>query len=207
MFDYAENIARIAADRAINATTESTARKVASGHTVRAIEGLARNRATMSSQPADWDTQPFLLGTPDGVIDLETGKRLDPKREHRITKSTAVVPADTSAGAEQWLMALHLIYRDDAEMVEYVQKKAGYALTADVREDSVDVPFGPGGNGKTLVFGTLTGIMGDYAHVMAAEALMETYGERHPEELARLVGVRLAIASEISEGKTGTSRA
>jgi putative DNA primase/helicase len=36
---------------------------------------------------------------------------------------------------------------------------------------------------------------------MAAEALMETYGERHPEELARLEGIRLAIASEIPEGR------
>jgi putative DNA primase/helicase len=37
---------------------------------------------------------------------------------------------------------------------------------------------------------------------MAAEALMETYAPRHPEELARLQDVRLAIASEIPEGRT-----
>jgi putative DNA primase/helicase len=202
--DYAENVARRAAGRALRGAKggEAIGGRVASAHTIRAIEGLAKNRSTLSSEPKDWDADTMLLGTPDGVINLETGRRLDPKREYRITKSTAVMPADSSGGATKWLMALHLIYQGDESLIEYIQKLIGYACTGDVREDLIAIAFGRGGNGKTLVWSTAARILETYAHVMAAEALMETYAPRHPEEIARLQGVRLAIASEIPEGKT-----
>jgi D5 N terminal like len=108
VLDFAETVARAAAGRALldvnlKSAAESTARRVASAHTARAIESMARNRSSLSSEPKDWDANPLLLGTPDGVWDLETSRRLDPKREFRITKSTAVVPAETSDGAVQWL--------------------------------------------------------------------------------------------------------
>jgi putative DNA primase/helicase len=203
VLDFAETVGRAAAGRAMYTMRngERVANRVASAHTFRAIESTARNRSSLSSEPKDWDADPFLLGTPNGVVDLRTGKLLEPKREYRITKSTAVTPADTSAGAVRWLKALHLIYQDDEEQIEHVQKLLGYCCTGDVREDLIAVAIGKGGNGKTVVWATAARILGTYAHVMAAEALMETYAPRHPEELARLQGVRLAIASEIFEGK------
>lgn len=202
-FDLAENIGREAGARAELSIKngEALARHLASHHTAKAIVALAGKRASLSSTRKDWDSQPLLLGTPDGVIDFESGKRLDPKREYRITKSTAVVPAETSDGAVNWRMALDLIYQSDQAMISHVQKLLGYSATADVREDTVVVPHGRGGNGKTLVFGTAAKVLGTYAHSLAAEALMETYGERHPEELARLEGVRMALGSEIPAGR------
>ena len=99
------------------------------------------------------------------------------------------------------MLALRLIYQDDESAISYIQKWLGYAATGDVREDQVGAPIGPGGNGKTLVFGTARQVLGTYAHSMAAEALMETYGSAIPEELVRLMGVRMALASEIAEGR------
>jgi putative DNA primase/helicase len=95
---------------------------------------------------------------------------------------------------------LNLIYRGDLEQIEHIQKLLAYFATGDVQEDLIAVAIGPGGNGKTLIWNTAANILGTYAHFMAAEALMETYAPRHPEELARLQGVRWAIASEIPEG-------
>ena len=203
VLDIAEDVGRAAATKALYTLKngERTANRLTSAHTFRAIESIARNRSSLSSEPRDWDADPFLLGTPDGVIDLRTGNRLDPKREYRITKSTAVVPAESSADAVQWLKALALIYQGDAEQIEYVQKVLGYCCTGDVREDLIAVATGKGGNGKTVVWATAARILGTYAHMLAAEALMETYAARHPEELARLQGMRLWLASEIPEGK------
>jgi len=206
VFDIAETVARAVAVKAmydpkLKSAAESTARRLASAHTFKAIESIAKNRNSLSSEPKDWDADPFLLGTPDGVIDLRTGNRLDPKREYRITKSTAVVPAKTSDDADQWMKALDLIYQGDAEQIEHVQKVLGYCSTGDVREDLIAVATGRGGNGKTVVWATAARILGTYAHVLAAEALMETSAARHPEELARLQGMRLWLASEIPEGK------
>jgi putative DNA primase/helicase len=95
---------------------------------------------------------------------------------------------------------LHLIYENDEGRIDFLQKYFGYCATGDVREDLLLIALGRGGNGKTLIFGTGVGIFGTYGHVMAAEALMKVYGVRHPEELVRLIGVRLAIASEIQDG-------
>lgn len=203
IFYFAENVARAACAvaEATMRCPQSITNRLASAHTHRAIEYIARHRSSLSSEPSEWDANPFLLGTPDGVIDLESGKRLDPKREYRITKSTAIVPADTSDGAVRWKKALELIYQGDAEQIEHVQKLLGYCSSGDVREDLIGVATGKGGNGKTLIWGTATRILGTYGHVMAAEALMETYAPRHPEELARLQGARLILASEIPEGK------
>jgi putative DNA primase/helicase len=138
---------------------EGTARSIAGYSHYSAIEKTARFRRSFRSKPNDWDRQPFLIGTPDGVVDIENGgRRLDPKREYYMTRSTLVAPADTSDGATQWHMALALIYRLNPEMIPFIQELGGYALTGDVREEIIPVAFGPGGNGKTVVFNTLLNI-------------------------------------------------
>lgn len=50
-------------------------------------------------------------------------------------------------------------------------------------------------------FGTIQAVMGDYSQTIPVEALMVTRNERHPTEIARLRGVRLAVGSETERGK------
>jgi putative DNA primase/helicase len=165
---------------------------------------VADYRRAFRGKRTDWDKHPFLLGTPTGVIDLaDDGKRLINMRDYQITRSTLVDPANDSRGAVKYLTALKMIYKRNPEVIDFLQEFGGYCPTADVREDILVVAFGTGGNGKTVVFKPLTDVAGTYAHVMAVESVMETTRPPHPEDMARLERVRLAIVPEIPENAAG----
>ena len=58
-----------------------------------------------------------------------------------------------------------------------------------------------GGNGKSVLFGTVNGVMGDYAAVLPTIMLMVNYNEPHPTTIAGLRGARLVTAQEVPPGK------
>ena len=57
-----------------------------------AVERLAKADRRLAATVDQWDANPWVLGTPGGVIDLRTGKvRLSAPTDY-MTKITAVVP-------------------------------------------------------------------------------------------------------------------
>jgi putative DNA primase/helicase len=60
---------------------------------------------------------------------------------------------------------------------------------------------GTGGNGKGTFLNTLVGILGDYATVADTSTFVASRGERHPTDVAHLVGARLVVAQETQEGR------
>jgi putative DNA primase/helicase len=69
-FDRAHLIARDAAFEAGDAARA----KIASAHTVAAIQALARADRRIAATPEQWDRDPWLLNTPAGIIDLRSGR-------------------------------------------------------------------------------------------------------------------------------------
>ena len=61
--------------------------------------------------------------------------------------------------------------------------------------------WGEGGNGKGVFFNTLAYVLADYAKVAAPDLLLETQSDRHPTDMAMLMGARLVIASEVPRGR------
>ncbi len=177
--------------------------KLRSAQTVRQVVGLARSNDAQAAQVAQWDRDPWLLGTPGGTVDLRTGEVRDASPEDYITKATAVVPAPQGTPTPpRWAAFLERIMGGNEEQVGYMQRFAGYALTGSIREHAFVFGHGTGANGKGVFTGTLQGVLGDYALTVPTEMLMVTRGEHHPTELARLRGVRLAIGSETEVGRT-----
>jgi len=86
-------------------------------------------------------------------------------------------------------------------MVSYLQRLAGYCLTGSVREHAFMFVWGPGGNGKSVFLNVIAEILGDYAKQAAMETFMASTGDRHPTELAALMGARLVLANEVEEGR------
>ena len=70
--------------------------------------------------------------------------------------------------------------RNDAELIGYLQRTAGYCLTGAVSEHALFFIHGGGGNGKGVFINTLTHIVGDYATVASMEALTAGKNDRHP---------------------------
>jgi putative DNA primase/helicase len=120
------------------------------------------------------------------------------KRSDHITKITGTV-----AGGQcpQWHKFLSRIMAGDGDLVAYLQRVVGYALTGSTREHALFFGYGTGGNGKGVFLNTLTAILGDYAAVAPMETFLFSHQERHPTDLAGLRGARLVCSQEVEEGR------
>jgi putative DNA primase/helicase len=172
--------------------------KIGSAKTVNAIQWLARADRRHAAIVKQWDTDPWLLNTPTGTIDLHTGALREHKRSDHITKITGTV-----AGGQcpQWHKFLSRIMAGDGDLVAYLQRVVGYALTGSTREHALFFGYGTGGNGKGVFLNTLTAILGDYAAVAPMETFLFSHQERHPTDLAGLRGARLVCSQEVEEGR------
>jgi putative DNA primase/helicase len=117
-----------------------------------------------------------------------------------LSRRTATTPTDAIV-CPRWLEALEQIFAADGELIEYVQRPAGYTLTGLVSEQILFFLFGWGGNGKNIVAETLAGVLCDYAIVAPMSLLLEQRHEQHPTELAVLRGARMALGSEVDPGR------
>jgi len=90
-YDEARKICR-AASAECNGT-EAEKKGLASAKTVAAVVSLARSDRRMAATIDQWDADPWVLNTPDGVIDLRTGKM-------KLAPHTKPVPIDNSFVAD-----------------------------------------------------------------------------------------------------------
>lgn len=168
--------------------------------TAGAVERFARADQRLSVTANVWDSDPWLLGTPSGIVDLRTGEHRPAEAADYMTKLTAVAPAD-SAEPDLWLKFLEQATQANWELIRFLQQIAGYCLTASIREHALFYLYGPGGNGKGVFEHTIKSVMGDYALIAPMDLFTEAQGERHPTELAMLRGARLVAAEEVEQGR------
>lgn len=164
------------------------------------VETFARNDPAFAVTIEAWDKDPFLLGTPDGTVDLRTGKMRAPDPVDGITKLTSVSPS-ISADCPLWLKFLDESTGADTELIRLLQQWCGYCLTGDTREHALVFIYGGGGNGKSVFLNTVSHIMCDYATMAAMDTFTASRSDKHPTDLAMLRGARLVTASETEEGK------
>ena len=108
--------------------------------------------------------------------------------------------ARRSRSPPTWNAFLDPVTDGDAELIAFLQRVVGYALTGVTREHALFFLYGTGANGKGTFLNTLTGILGDYAH-RAHRDLHGVTSDRHPTDLAGLRGARLVTAVETEEGR------
>jgi putative DNA primase/helicase len=193
-FSEARTICREAAS---GSRSTKVAAKVKSAVTVAAVERLARADRRHAATADQWDVDPWLLNTPSGTVDLHTGKLRPAHRDDYMTKSTAVAPA---GGCPLWRAFLERIFRD-LELIKFVQRSLGYALTGSTSAHALFFSYGTGANGKGTLINTVTAILGDYASVAPMETFTARFGERHPTDLAMLRGARLVASQETEQGR------
>ncbi|MCW2218314.1 putative DNA primase/helicase [Bradyrhizobium japonicum] len=164
------------------------------------VEKFARTDRAFAVTSEIWDCNTYLLGTPEGVVDLRTGEIRPALPEDYITKLTSVAPA-AKPDCPRWMQFLREATNDDQPLINFLQAFAGYMLTGDTKEHSLLFIYGGGGNGKSVFQNTCAGIMGDYAKTAAMETFVASSTDKHPTDLAMLHGARLVTASETEEGR------
>jgi len=111
------------------------------------LEKLAKPR--LGIHLTDFDAHPMQLCVENGVIDLATGKLLDPEPSMHHSKMAGVA-YDAYANCPRFMQFLKDIFPDDPELLEYVQKVAGYTLTGSTKEQCLFMLLGGGANGSQL---------------------------------------------------------
>jgi len=160
----------------------------------KAVEAVLRTRPGLSVTSDRFDCADFMLGTPEGVIDLRTGEFLPPDPRHLVSKMTSVGP-DFSMTTPNFNTFLEDITNGDQGLKDYLQKAAGYCLTGDTSEQIVLFLHGRGGNGKGVFVRLIAGCLGEYAHRAEPETFVQGFS-RHPTEIAAMHGARLVYCSE-----------
>ena len=193
-FDQVRKICRAAA-----ADTKSDgAMGLASAKKVAAVHTLSRADRRLAAVVDQWDADPWLLNTPEGAVDLRTGRTRPHRPEDYQTRITSAAPG---GDCPLWRGFLHRVTGGDAQLQLYLQRLAGYCLTGLTREHVFAFLYGAGANGKSVFITTLAGILNDYATVAPIETFIASHTERHPTDLASLRGARLVTAVETEAGR------
>jgi putative DNA primase/helicase len=111
---------------------------------------------------------------------------------------------DAKAVCPRWLQFLTEITGSDPEVVAFLQRGAGYALTGDTRDQHLFVAYGTGANGKTTFLNLLNALLSDYSRTVPPEVLMANryQGSSGPrEDILRLKGSRLVLTTEVGDGR------
>jgi P4 family phage/plasmid primase-like protien len=161
---------------------------------------LTLARSAMQIRVEECDSDPYLLNTPGGIVDLNSGETGPHDPAEHCVKITGYAPADT-AHSELWDGFLDTVTQRDKELQRYIQTIAGAALLGRVYTESIVIAHGSGANGKSTLFNAFYAVLGSYAGKVPAEALVTSRGTSHKNTLAELLGKRLVIASETEEGQ------
>ena len=176
--------------------------KLAKAATAAAVERFAQADRVFAVTSRIWDADPWVLGTPEGTVDLRTGNVFPANRHDFITKIATVFPASQGEASHPlWSRFIEESTDGNEELQRYLQQMAGYSLTGDTREHALFFVYGPGGNGKSVFLNTLVNILGDYACTSAMDTFTASGTDRHPTDLAMLKGARLVSVSETEEGR------
>lgn len=177
---------------------EQMARKLCSQRTITAVEKLARTDPRIAETGNVWDRGPMILNTPNGIIDLATGEL---KSHDAALLLTRIAGASPQGSCPRWLRFLKEVTGGNQDLVDYLQRVAGYCLTGSMSEQVFFFLHGTGANGKSIFISTLSDVLGDYAATAPLNTFASANSERHPTDLAGLATARAVFVTETEQGK------
>ena len=194
VFTLARNLCREAASQANKGSAAIASRKK-----VAAVEQMVRSDQRLVVTIDELDADPWMLNTPTGTLDLRTGQLRNHSQDDKLTKITGAAPEKLPTPV--WEAFLARVTNNKPELIGFIKRVSGYALTGLTREHALFFLFGRGANGKSTLINVLIDCLGDYHKTAPIETFTASTSERHPTDLASLRGARLVTATETEEGR------
>jgi len=161
---------------------------------IRAAIEMAKTRVQIPLARLDADDH--LLGVQNGVLNLDT-LELEPNARDLYITRQANVTFDPQATCPKFDAFLNQTFGEDEFLIKYVTGYLGYCLSGRTSRQEFHMFSGDGANGKSTVISVMQQLMSDYARSMLSSTMFEgASGEQGNYDLARLTGVRLAVAQE-----------
>lgn len=171
----------------------------------RGIESMiALAQSEVPILPDDLDKDKWLFNCANGVVNLKTGEFLKHNRDFYMSKISPI-SYDPAAKCPLWMKFLEDIMQDEdgnvkQDLINFLQKSIGYALTGDTSEQVIFFLYGTGKNGKSTFLDTIRHLFGDYGKQASTESFTVRKNDSARSDLAALKGARLVGASESEEG-------
>lgn len=206
------------------AALEMARRAEGGGNSARAAGAVRTAKNRLRIEPEQLDTEPTLMGTPCGVMDLDDGELVaekesyygyndiaddSPAERFNVTKKAGGIPQcmfsrdDDIDPDLRWGKFVLEVCNGDADLASYLQRALGYSMLGGNPEECMFVAYGPTTrNGKDTLLESVKGAMGEYAGTAERTFLSRRRGEGSgPDEaLASLVGKRLVTIDEPPKG-------
>lgn len=160
----------------------------------------ARSEPGIPVLPEKLDRDKWLFNVLNGTLDLRTGK-LHPHRRADLITKVAPVKYDPDVFYPTWWEFLKQITAGSDELMDFLQKAVGYALTGSTREQCIFFLYGLGANGKSTFLDVIQTLLGDYAKRAAMETFLVKKFQPIPNDLADLRGARLVSGVEAEAGR------
>lgn len=196
LVDFAKELETDSGDK--QAALRHAASSLSAGR-IEAMPRLAKSDPRVAIRGGEFDTDPWLLNTPSGTVDLRTGESYEHRRTDYLAKITGT-GYDSNASADYWRQWVLWAMGGREDLAEFLQRAVGYAITGDTSEQVFFLLHGKGANGKTTFLTVMELILGDYAYHAEPDLLTPKDGA-HPTGVADLHGRRFVVASETREGK------
>ena len=161
---------------------------------------LAQTEPELARSIDEFDSEPWLLPVKNGVVDLRN-KSFRKVSNDDFYLNVCPVSYDASAECPQWDAFLALV-QPDRPMRLYLKKLAGLTLVGSAAPELIIFLYGIAGSGKSTFVNTIMRVLGrDLAVKIPISTLLMRDREGSPNELLPLLGARMAVASEVPEGK------
>lgn len=162
---------------------------------------LAQSELGVPVKPTDFDADSWKLNCRNGILDLTTGK-LHPHTRSDLCSKIVPVAYDPSALCPTWDAFLHTIMAGNTELIAFLQRAIGYALTGNTSEQCLFLLYGTGANGKSTFLETSLAMLGDYGRQAEFSTFILKRSDDAPRnDIAALHGARFVSAIEVAEGK------
>lgn len=175
----------------------SHAKNLESRAKTESVLALSRAREPIPIRNVDeLDHNPYAFNCSNGI--MEKGN-LRPHDFSELMTKISPVSYDPRADSPTWYRFLDQVVGDQ-ELIDYLARCVGYSMTGLNVHQVIFFLYGLGANGKSTFINTVMQVLGDYSRVLPSDVLM-VGKEQHPTALADLRGIRMALASELEEGK------
>lgn len=175
-----------------------------SRRSIEAMVELLKARPGIAVDLDEFDENQWLLNTQTGLLDLQTGKE-GPHRAETLCRKITGCGYDRNAECPRFLSFLEEIFEGNPDVINFLQRCAGYTLTGSVQEDKFFILCGSGRNGKSVLVSTFMSLFGSYSSVSDSRTflLRDRFENSNAprEDLAALCGLRATFTSETAGGR------
>jgi putative DNA primase/helicase len=163
----------------------------------------AQSIPSISYEENHFDANPDLLNFNNGTYDLSTHEFREHSKDDLITRSLSFSYNAKSTNKTNFERFLEQIFQDDKDLIRFVIECLAMCLSGRITEQVFQFWYGTGANGKSVLANTIMELLSCYSRKIEFSILQDTSSnaDKSQQEKTRLKGTRMAIASEVGEGK------